>query len=268
MHPNIEQVLDLLEQLAPKRLAEEWDNPGLQLGGLFDPVQKILLSLDPTLEAVQVAANLEAQLLLTHHPLILNPIKSIERNSYPGKVIWEAINNKIAVISAHTNLDAAQKGINDQLALALHLSGARPLEIDENQDTGEGIGRIGRLGEPLRLSSLVRKVKEALKISSVRVVGQADRMVLNVAVVGGSGGSLIETASRAHADVLITGDIGHHHALTARDIGLAVIDAGHYETEKAALNIFNDHLSSRLKALNWTVEVVVYGEEESPIRYE
>lgn len=268
MYPNIEQVLDLMEQIAPKRLAEEWDNPGLQIGGRLDPIKKILISLDPTLEAVRAAAKQKAQLLLTHHPLFFKPMRSIERDTYPGTVLWEAIKKEVSIISAHTNLDAAKEGINDQLAELLALKDIRPLgEADESFSADEGMGRLGRLAEASRLTALVETVKKRLGAAVVRVVGRPERMILHVAVVGGSGGGMIEAASRAHADVLITGDIGHHHALKAKDLGLALIDAGHYETEKAALNVIKDRLSSRLAALNWTVEVGLFSEEESPLRY-
>jgi len=268
MQPNIGQILELLDRIAPQSLAEEWDNPGLQVGGRRDPVNKILISLDPTLEALHAAAEFQAQVLLAHHPLIFKPLTSLERDTYPGTVLWEAVQRGVAVLAAHTNLDAAEKGINDQLARLMGLLDARSLQEVENRETAVGLGRIGRLEEPRALSDLVQKVKAALGVGTVRVTGEAEKIIRTAAVVGGSGGSLIGAASRAGADVLITGDIGHHHALTAQSLGLAVVDAGHFETEKAALAGFRDLLASRMHALQWDVEAVVFRGEKPPVRSE
>lgn len=268
MHPSLQQILDVLEEAAPSRFAENWDNPGLQIGGRSDPVEKILLSLDPSLEAVQAAAGIGAQLLLTHHPLLFKALFSIDRTRYPGHVVYEAVKTGVAIVSAHTNLDAAFDGINDHLAARLGLGDVRTLASGGGEDSSPGLGRIGSLNAPQRLNDLVRDVKTELQAPIVGIVGARDRSVQNVAVVGGSGGSLAPDAARAGADVLVTGDLGHHDALTAAYLGLAVIDAGHFYTEKAALEGFSHTLRSRLQARSWAVEVQVYEEEESPMRYE
>jgi GTP cyclohydrolase I len=267
MHPSLQQILDVLEEVAPSRLAENWDNPGLQIGGRSDPIERILLSLDPSFEAVCKAADIGAQLLLSHHPLIFKPLSSIDRNGYPGDVLFQAVKTGVALVSIHTNLDAAIGGINDQLAGILGLGTVRPLAVEEADPSEPGIGRIGTLDTPRLLDDLARDVKSALRIPMVGVVGPLDRAVQQVAVVGGSGGSLVPNAARAGADVLVTGDLGHHDALTASCMGLAVIDAGHFHTEKAALEGFSHTLRSDLQARGWAVEVQVFGEEESPVQY-
>ena len=268
MHPSLQQILDALEEEAPSRLAESWDNPGLQIGGRSDPVERILLSLDPSLEAVRKAADIEAQLLLSHHPLLFKPLSSIDRNRYPGNIVYEAVKTGVALVSAHTNLDAALGGINDQLAVLLGLGNVRSLGGGEGDPSEPGLGRIGTLHAPRLLGDLARDVRAALQAPVAGIVGPSNRSVQEVAVVGGSGGSLVSEADRAGADVLVTGDLGHHDALTASCLGLAVIDAGHFHTEKAALEGFSRTLSSRLRARGWAVEVRVFGEEESPMRYE
>lgn len=267
IQPSLQQILDVLEEVAPARLAESWDNPGLQIGGRTDPIERILLSLDPSLEAVQRAAEIKAQLLLSHHPLLFKPLSSIDRNRYPGNVVCEAVKNDVALVSAHTNLDAAIGGINDQLAALLGLEHVRPL-AGEHDPQEPGLGRVGILGTPQRLEELVRDVKTTLQVPVVGIVGPLDRSVHRVAVVGGAGGSMAPDAARAGADVLVTGDLGHHDALTASLLGVAVIDAGHFYTEKAALEGFSHTLRSRLQARGWVVEVETFGEEASPMRYE
>ncbi len=116
MIPNLREVLKVLEGLAPPELAEAWDNPGLQVGDPDRRISAILVSLDPTLAAIREASARGAQLLITHHPLIFRPISSLDMGSFPGDVIGEAVRGGIAVVSLHTNLDAAEGGINDILA--------------------------------------------------------------------------------------------------------------------------------------------------------
>ena len=267
---RLRQILKVLEKLAPPRLSESWDNSGLQTGDPEAPVDKILISLDPTVEAVREASKRDAQMLLTHHPLIFTSLSSLEPSIYPGDVLYEAIQKGVAVASFHTNLDAAIGGINDLLAEVLGLGEVCVLEGERaSREAGEGLGRIGVLPEPVRLSDLVRNVKQVFQISTAGVVGPPDRRIHKVAVVGGSGSSLIPDALRRGADALITGDVGHHDAMAAIQGGIAVIDAGHFHTEKAAMGLFRNHLASRLeKEVGERIEVDLFQGEESPMRYE
>lgn len=268
MTNRVRHILEVLEGLAPRRLAEAWDNPGLQVGEPEAPVTRILVSLDPTLEALREAARRNADLLMTHHPLIFKPITAVDPTRHPGDVLFEAIRSDIAVVCAHTNLDAAEGGVNDVLAGLFDLQDTAVLEEAEDPP-GAGLGRIGALASPMALSELVSRTRSRLGAPFVGVVGSPDRMVQRVALVGGSGGGLIATAARKGADVLITGDVGHHDALSARTLGISVIDAGHFYTEKAAMRGFRDRLTSRLQAAGLAaVEVELYDEEASPIRHD
>ncbi len=263
---RVRHILEVLEGVAPRRLAEAWDNPGLQVGEREAPVTRILVSLDPTLEALREAVRRNADLLMTHHPLIFKPITSVEPGRHPGDVLFEAIRSAIAVVCAHTNLDAAEGGVNDELARLFELEDTAVLEEAEDEP-GAGLGRIGTLDSPLALSELVRRTKSRLGAPFAGVVGSPERMVQRVALVGGSGGGLIATAARKGADVLITGDLGHHDALAAHALGISVIDAGHFHTEKAAMTGFRDRLTSRFREAGLTaVEVELYDEEAPPIR--
>ncbi|MCF8061045.1 MAG: Nif3-like dinuclear metal center hexameric protein, partial [Deltaproteobacteria bacterium] len=171
MSSKLKHILDILEGVAPARLAEPWDNPGLQVGGLEDQVSRILIALDPTLDAVREASRRDSHLLITHHPLIFKPISFIEPTSYPGDVLHEAIRGGIALVCAHTNLDAARGGVNDLLAGLLGLTDLSVLEGSDDGEWGEGIGRIGALAKPLALKEFVRHVKQALGAPLVGVVG-------------------------------------------------------------------------------------------------
>ena len=269
MSSRVKHILDILEGVAPARLAETWDNPGLQVGGREAPVSRILISLDPTLDAVREASRRGSQLLITHHPLIFKPISSIEPTRYPGDVLHEAIRRGVALVCAHTNLDAARGGVNDLLAGLLDLQGLSVLEGPDGPAGEEGIGRIGALRRPLALEAFVREVKRALEAPLVGVVGPGERTIRRAAVVGGSGGGLIEAAARRGADALVTGDVGHHDALSALTLGIAVVDAGHFHTERAAMTGFRDTMESRLgEAGHGDVAVELYHQETAPMRYE
>jgi putative NIF3 family GTP cyclohydrolase 1 type 2 len=135
-------------------------------------------------------------------------------------------------------------------------------------EAGVGLGRIGDLAAPRSLSEMAEQVKETFHVPRVRVVGDMGRSVGRVAVVGGSGGGLATLASEKGADLLLTGDVHHHHALEAASQGLAVIDAGHFHTERAAFQVFSGRLQEMLTDRGWDVEVLIHGKETDPIRHE
>ena len=264
MVPRIKDILDRLEKIAPTVLAEPWDNPGLQVGSYSQEITKILLSLDPTLKALRSAQRRNAQLLFTHHPLIFKPLSQLDINTHPGDVIVEAVQSRISVIAAHTNLDIAKGGINDILADLLELETVEVLE-EKDEVKGAGLGRIGNLPEAVRLSVLVEKVKRVFGAGQLKVVGREDEQVVRLAVVGGSGGSLVSLAFKKGADLLVTGDIGHHHALEAESLGISLIDAGHFHTEKTAFGAFAEHLRAMVTVWGWKVAIEVDEDETDPM---
>jgi dinuclear metal center YbgI/SA1388 family protein len=264
MTPNLKDLLDLLEQIAPSRLAEPWDNPGLQVGSYSQEIKKIFFALDPTLRALRSAFEGGAQLLLTHHPLIFNPLSRLEIHEYPQNVIFEAVRNGISVVAAHTNLDVTKGGMNDILADMMELQQVEVLR-NANEDNEVGLGRIGDLIEPTQLSGVVNNVKRILGTEKVRLVGRGDAMVRRLAVVAGSGGSFVSLAFQKSADLLLTGDVSHHHALEAESLGIALIDSGHFHTEKATFTNFAWRLQEKLLVKGWEVSVEVDHNETNPM---
>lgn len=251
--------------MAPAHLSEPWDNPGLQVGDRSKRVQKILLALDPTLRAIRAAIRHQAQLLFTHHPLIFKPLLKLDPADYPGNVIFEAIRSGTAIVCAHTNLDSAAGGINDCLASILGLTHVTVLkEVAGSPDIG--LGRLGMLERPTTLDEMAESIKECLKTPGVRVIGSSDTLIERVAVVGGSGSDLAELASRKGADLLVTGDVSHHKALDAAALGIALIDAGHYATERAAFCAFRDTLETSFRKREWDTVILWDSKEEDPIR--
>jgi dinuclear metal center YbgI/SA1388 family protein len=262
---TVRDMLDLLEEIAPAHLAEPWDNPGLQVGSYSQVVTRIFFALDPTSNALRRASKCRAQLLLTHHPLIFRPFTQLDITSYPGNVIVEAIKSGISVASAHTNLDVARGGINDILSELLDLQNVEVLK-EVGEGDGTGLGRIGDLPEPSLLSGVERSVKGLFGAEKLKVVGDGDPQIRRVVVVGGSGGGLVTLASQKGADLLLTGDVSHHHALEARSLGIALIDTGHFHAEKKAFGIFARRVDGMLVARGWQVRVEVDDEEANPMR--
>ena len=267
MVPRLLDILNLLEEIAPSHSAEDWDNTGLQIGDLSQRIGQIFISLDPTLKAVKRASKNGAQLLLTHHPLIFKPLSHIVLENYPGNVVFEAAKQDLSILAAHTNLDMAEGGINDMLAELFHLKNVAVLEENEGPgNDGIGLGRIGDLAEPVPLSSMIQAVKSILGLKIVRFVGRKNRKIRRLAVVGGSGGDMVIMASNKGADLLLTGDITHHVALEAENLGLALIDGGHFETEKAAFMLFAERLRDFFLEKGWEIKIMTYGDEKNPIQ--
>ncbi len=268
MRLRLSNIIDILEELAPASLAEDWDNPGLQVGQRSQIIQKIMIALDPTLANLKTAHRRRAQLLLTHHPLIFTPLTHFDMETFPVNVIFKAMRDGISIVAAHTNLDVSQGGINDMLAQIFELQDATPLQKRGDSNTDKvGLGRIGLLPEAKSLDEMGETVKEKLGSQAVKIVGKGDRLISRVAVVGGSGGSLVSFAAEAGADLLITGDVGHHHSLEAESTGLALIDGGHFHTEKAALSLFADQLGKILIKKDWEATVEFLQDERDPMRY-
>jgi len=267
MTPLLKDILNVLDGIAPFSMAEEWDNSGFQVGFLSEEIKKALISLDPTIKALRSARERNAQLLLTHHPLIFNRLSNINPDTYPGDVISEALESRVSIVAVHTNLDMGKGGINDILARMIGLQNIEALIKNDSNDTLDGLGRIGYLPKVILLSSVVRIIMDALGTTGLMVMGSPDREIKKVAILGGSGGGELSHASEQGADLYITGDIRHHEALMAQGLGLALIDGGHFNLEMSAMHVFANHLRDRLKDLGWNLIIETYEDEKPPMRY-
>jgi len=268
MIPFVKDILNLLNRIAPFDLAEEWDNSGLQIGSPDQSVNKILVALDPSLEVVREALSQKAQLLLTHHPLIFKGIARINLGLYPGQVIAEAIKGDLSIVATHTNLDLAEKGINQILAQLFELQNVETLLNNNQHDYPlSGLGRIGNLTSSRPLGEIAKWIKDKIGATHVSVIGQREKPIRRVAVVGGSGGSMVTQAFHRGADLLITGDIGHHDSLTALSLGISLIDSGHFFSEWSALRIFKDSLQREMVELGWEIQIEFLSKETCPHWY-
>ena len=241
---TLSDIIQILDDLAPPSLAEEWDNCGLQLGDFAWPVTKIWVALDPTLQVVAAACDQKVDLLITHHPLIFKPLKSIEFHTPLGAVVNLATRQNLAIFTAHTNLDSAAGGLNDILARRVGLKDLKPLvagkEIKRYQYdnypliSGEhktGIGRVGSLGKAMDLKLFARMIKKQMGLNRIKFAGDPHLKIKKAAVCTGSGSSLLANFFASGAQAYISGDMRYHDARDVEAANLGVIDIGHFASE-------------------------------------
>ena len=371
MTATVAQFVRILDHLAPPRLAEPWDNVGLQIGNRSWPVKKVWTALDPLPEVVARACENGVDLLVTHHPLFFKAVKHIDCNSPLGGIAEMALSRRLAIFSAHTNLDSVPGGVNDVLVGRMGLrtvrvlagpadadmcklvvfvpsnrvkvildtlfamdagrmgnyscssfrcegvgtflpgEGASPAvgkigilaEVQESRieillanadlsavvvalkkvhpyesmaydvypltvhDHQAGLGRVGELESPLPLNAFAAKLKAALNLSAVKIVGKADMPVKTVAVCSGSGASLMTAAIAAGAQAYVSGDLGYHTARDAQQAGIGLIDIGHFGSEHLVVEVLAALLRESVKAAGISATVEAVDTEKDPFHY-
>ncbi|WP_329318608.1 Nif3-like dinuclear metal center hexameric protein [Streptomyces sp. NBC_01262] len=233
--PTLSDVIAALEALWPPERAEQWDAVGLVCGDPDAQVSRVLFAVDPVQEVVDEAVKLDADLLVTHHPLYLRGTTTVAATGFKGRVVHGLIKNDIALHVAHTNADRADPGVSDALAAAVGLRITGPLVPDPTDPAGRrGLGRIGELEVPLTLAEFAGLAARGLPrtATGLRIAGDPQQLVRTVAVCGGSGDSLFAYVRKAGADAYLTADLRHHPASEAQQAGPpALIDAAHWATE-------------------------------------
>lgn len=221
-----QDLIEKIEERYPRIYACDWDNVGLLAGDREQEVKTVYIALDATDEVIGKALKVEADLLITHHPMIFGSIKSVTSDDYVGERLIRLIRGKVSYYAMHTNYDVM--GMAELAASYLDLQDAFVLE--EVFD-GEGIGRVGSLPVPMTLKECAEFVKERFHLPNVKVFGDLNKIVRIAALSPGAGKSMAKPALLSGADVLITGDIDHHTGIDMDDCGMAIIDAGHYGIE-------------------------------------
>lgn len=225
---KIRDITEFFDKYAPKALSESFDNDGVMLCKSKDTqVKKVLITLDVTKEAIEYATQHSFDLIISHHPFIFNPLKRIDEAIYDK--LEALISGSVCVLSYHTRLDSAQGGVNDTLVSKIGL-------CDLECFGGES-GRIGRIGycEKTDAESFAKKIKSALGIDYLRACFEKGLTIHKVAVVSGCGKSLLEEAKSLGADAFVTSEFSHNHYLEAKELGIALFDAGHYFTENPVI---------------------------------
>lgn len=224
--PNVNELYLYLNEKIPSALSCDWDNDGLMVAANCDrKVNKILLALDVTDSVVREAKERGCDTIISHHPLIFKPLSSLNTSDPVAKTAIACVVDDIAVMSFHTRLDALVGGVNDVLAELIGV-----MDTSEFGPHGEEIGRIGVLEHETTPKQLALQIKKILGADSVRLT-DASRPVKKVALLGGGGKDYVIPAKLAGADAFVTGEINYNTAVTARDCGISVIEAGHYFTE-------------------------------------
>ncbi|ROZ61856.1 Nif3-like dinuclear metal center hexameric protein [Kocuria soli] len=275
-HPQavatVARVVEVADALWPFRSQESWDASELVVGRPYAPVRRILVAVDPVSSVVQEAVDLDVDLLLTHHPLMLGGQSSVAADHYKGRLVHELIENRIGLLACHTNADSAESGVSEVLIQACGVSRARPLQ-PLAEDPATGLGRIGGLDEPVTLEDLARHLAAVVPPTAqgVRVAGPKDREIRTVAVCGGAGGSLLDDVAATEADVYVTADLRHHPVSEAReaamhggDDGLCLIDLSHAASEWLWVPVGAAALEEALRGRGHDVEVLVSERRTDP----
>ena len=248
---TVNDFYNYLDETAPFSAQESWDNSGLLVGSDEKEVQRVALTLDLNNQTFSQAISLEADLIITHHPVIFKP----QKNFLSGNMAYELAKNDISLISSHTCFDCAYGGVNDILCDFLGLSRVETV----SSDSGENILRAGFI-DKMNSGNFARYVSKQLN-ANVRC-GLLDKEIETVAVCSGAGADFIEQVGEMGIDAFVTGDASHHDFLDAEQAGVFLVAAGHFETENPAMSV----LAGRLRAEFPETEIIVLS-EENPIKY-
>ena len=242
---TVGDILSYLETLAPRSMKMDWDNVGLLCGGKSRPVTKVLVALDPFEGVCEEAAQWGAELILTHHPLIFSPLKSVTDETSIGRAVQVLCSGGISAINAHTNLDCAPGGVNDCLARTLGLSDVQVIAPSGVDELGRpwGLLRQGTV-EAQPLSDFLPHVKESLHCDGLRYVN-GGKPVHRVAVGGGACASELLDAVNAGCDTFVTADVKYLQFWDAKDLGLNLIDAGHFPTENPVTALLAEKIAAQ-----------------------
>lgn len=257
----LEEIILEIEKSYPKENAENWDNIGLIVGDKKKEVKKIMLALDADMETINLGINENIDLLITHHPLIFAPIKAINTDTLIGKKIIKAIKKDMAIYSIHTNIDTSFQGLNEYILDKLEIKNFKVLE--RNTEKKEvGIGRYYKVEKNYTIEEYIGYIKEKLELDRVILYAgekKGQNQVKKIALVNGAGVSYWKKAYLLGCDTLITGDVKYHDALDAIEMGMKIVDIGHYESEKLFLEIMEKKLNEKF------LDLVIKKNLKSPI---
>lgn len=247
----IQDIIDILQEIAPFELAESWDNVGLLVGNPNAQAHSMLVALDPTFSLFDEAEARGANVIITHHPAIFHPLKSLRTDQPIGRFLSEAVKKKIHIIACHTNLDSAVGGISDIIAERLGLLNISPLVPGKGDRSSScGLGRIGLCNRPMSPEACVEKIRSACNAPWLLEAGLRPPQVNKIAVCGGSCSEFSETAWQAGADLFITAEVKHSTARWAEEAGFWIIDGGHFATEQLAIPPLQEQLQQELVKRN------------------
>lgn len=247
---NVSDIRNFFSEFCPESLAFDRDNVGLIVGRADKDVDKVLLTLDVDENVVNEAIMLDADIIVSHHPLMFNAVRRLTDSTPAEKTLRALVANDIALVSAHTNLDCINGGLNDYLASKLGVRDTHVIEVeDEFGGKQHGYGRVGFTDDGMTLGDMLSRITNVLPASGLRYVGDTSQPVKRVALNCGGGASEMDICISMGVDLFITGDVKYNPARDAYENGMAVIDAGHYETEFIVTELFARLLGQRFPSL-------------------
>ncbi len=241
---TVQDIYNFLDTVAPFSTQESWDNSGFLVGNGAKQVERVAVCLDVTMDTLQQADAFGADLVVSHHPVIFHPIKSV----LSGTPVYYAIRHDMAVISCHTSWDVAEGGVNDILATLIGLQETEGILPNEQ---GICMLRKGKLRTSVPAAEFAEIVSAAL--DTVVRVSDPEKMIQTVAVCGGAGASMLpDLKALGDIDAYVTGDAKHNDFLDATDMDIALLAAGHYETETVSVPVLRDLLKEEFPDLTYT----------------
>ena len=243
---TVQNLYDLLDRIAPFETQMESDNSGFLVGSAGQEVSTVLFALDVTQAVIDEAVSLGAELIITHHPLMFTPLRSLTDNEYESRIIRRLVRENISLISAHTNLDQASGGINDTLAELCGLT----------EVSGEGFFRCGKLASPVSAARYAEDLRRRLQ-TEVRLMGPADAEIRKVGLCSGGGSDLWTSAAETGCDAFVSGEIRHHHALAMADRSLVGLECGHFATEEPGIRTLASALQNAFDTIECNMRIYV-----------
>lgn len=259
---DYESFIEWIERIAPPKLAEEWDHSGIQIHSGVDSIKRVLVCLDVTDAVISEAKELQADMVISHHPFIFDGIYSLDVQDPKGKKIQELIKSNISLYSAHTTYDKSNTGNTVQMAKRLGLTGF-PLSGKASGEDEDFSVLVATMKEPMNLDRLIETVREGLNLkdNEIHLVSSNKLPINKIGVCAGSGGDYLKQMIEEGCQVFITGDVRYHMAMEAMEAGITLIDPGHFGTEK----FFASDLAKQLSAISGSeVEIFVSKFDRNP----
>jgi dinuclear metal center YbgI/SA1388 family protein len=269
MSLKLEYIDKIMEEYASSRFKESYDTVGLMIGDKNCEITSILVALDCTFDVIEEAKKKDCNLILTHHPILFRKPTSITTDTLLGKKIIEIIKNDINVYASHTNLDSVVGGINDIIMNLMDFKNYKTIELSENRndkDNKTGIGRIAVLDKNVTLQQMCHKIKEALNIPYIRYSGEDSMPISKIAVINGSGQDYFDIAKKMGANCIVTGDTTYHYVSDFKEEGIAIIDAGHFETEWPAMKFVANWLKNQIQLTGFNNSVFLAESNSNPYK--
>ncbi|GKX65593.1 Nif3-like dinuclear metal center hexameric protein [Inconstantimicrobium mannanitabidum] len=261
---KLKDFIEIMESIAPKELKESYDNVGLMIGDSQKEITKILLALDCTLDVIEEAVENKVELIVTHHPLLFIKPSNITTDTLQGRKVINLIQNDIALYSSHTNFDTVCGGLNDSLLRILGFEKGDIIEkVNDSNYNAAGIGRIVELKDA-SLGMVIDLVKDKLNLKNLRYAGNLNSSVKKLAIVNGSGEDYFELARAKGADTILTGDTTYHFVSDYKEMGMNIIDAGHFGTEWLSFLQAIEMLKTKVKEQYSNIEFIVSSKIKDP----